>query len=124
MLLASRHPNRVKDSSSFVTKGEKPLSDWEFDLITAAKAYPIDLTNIADHCPTLPTPKVMEPKHQALPKISMDKVPWMVDPDKRDVEVAGKLLTKFERRLVVCASIYPHQFKKNGEYKVGGKLTG
>jgi hypothetical protein len=46
VLLASKHPDRIKDTPSFITAGEQPLSNWRFDLITAAKAYPIDLTNI------------------------------------------------------------------------------
>jgi hypothetical protein len=66
----------------------------------------------------------MEPKRQALPKIPMDHSPWTRDTVTRYVTVAGEPLTKFEYKLVVRASIYSQQFKPNGEYKYGEKLTG
>jgi magnesium-transporting ATPase (P-type) len=66
----------------------------------------------------------MEPKRQALPKIPMDHSPWTRDTVTRYVTVAGEPLTKFQYKLVVRASIYSQQFKPNGEYKYGEKLTG
>ncbi|EAT80450.2 hypothetical protein SNOG_12038 [Parastagonospora nodorum SN15] len=68
--------------------------------------------------------QILQPKRQALPKIHMDRAPWSVDKAARVASVDGEVLTKFERELVVRASIYPSQFKKTGEYKVGGKMTG
>jgi len=124
VLLASRHPDRVKDNTSFVRAGDAPLSDHEFALITAAATHPIDLTALANHYPSLPAPEPWQPKRQELPKIRMDRAPWTVDKAARVVWVDGEVLTVFERELVVRASIYPSQFKKTGEYKVGGKLTG
>jgi hypothetical protein len=124
VLLASRHPDRVKDHASFVPTGDAPLSDHEFALITAAAAHPIDLTALSDHYPSLPAPEILQPKPQALPKIRMDRASWSIDKAARIFWVSGEVLTEFERELVVRASIYPSQFKKTGEYKVRGKLTG
>ncbi|KAH3960183.1 hypothetical protein HBH70_190150 [Parastagonospora nodorum] len=124
VVLASRHPDRVKDHTSFVPAGDAPLSDHEFALITAAAAHPIDLNALSDYYPSLPAPEILQPKRQALPKIHMDRAPWSVDKAARVASVDGEVLTKFERELVVRASIYPSQFKKTGEYKVGGKMTG
>lgn len=56
VIQVSRYPNVFKDYGSFVREGEKPLSNWERQLVNAARKFPVNLKPIADWYPDFVTP--------------------------------------------------------------------